>query len=78
MQYIPLSESLIQFYINSGNYLAKVLFFFESKEFVHHFARILSKLYLKQGYSITKRNDFLVKFATFDNKFDDNGTEIQQ
>ena len=27
---------------------------------------------------ITKRNDFLVKFAIFANKFYDDGTEIQQ
>ena len=59
-------------------YLAKVLIFIESKEFVYRIARNLSKICLKQGCGITRRNDFLVKFATFANKFYDDGTEIQQ
>ena len=60
------------------HYLAKVLIFIESKTFVYRFARYLSKFCLKSALLITKRNDFLVKFITFANKFDDDGTEIQQ
>ena len=57
--------------------VCKGLIFIESKAFVYLFARNLSKFCLKQGCDITKRNDFLVKIATFANKFNDDGTEIQ-